>query len=1018
MTKWTEAQKLAINKTGKNIIVSAGAGSGKTAVLTQRVITHLKNNIKINKLLILTFTNAAAGEMRNRIRKKISKDLSLKDNLYLLDTADITTFDAYCLHLVKKYHFLLNIDKNLKIIDEGLITLVKDKILDEVFDNFYEKEDLLFLDLIENFSVKDDKQIKEAIKKIIKKIDLVSDKEHLYNDLTVTFFNQDYILSYIKEYEDILINKISSINDLIMLLEGSGYDTFYNEMVKAYTPLLNSKTYDEIKLNIEIPTVRRPKGSEDIKDIKDSITLLEKEIKSYLRYENTEEILTSFSLAKNNAISIVNIIKIYYEKLNQYKFDNDLYEFIDIEILIIKLLKENDQIRKEVKNSYYEIMIDEYQDTSDLQEEFINLIENNNVYMVGDIKQSIYGFRNANPLIFKDKYDKYAKDDIGIKIDLLHNFRSRPEVIEGINTIFSLVMDDNIGGANYKKDHQMLYGLKDYDENYYTNSDLEILNYNDDKDDFTKEEKEAFIIGQDILSKLKKGYEVYDPEAKKLRKATFSDFCIIMDRGTSFNTYYKIFEYLKIPLYIYQDEKIISKDDIIVIKNLVGLYLKVKNYEFDYDFKFYFTSIARSFLINMPDEDIYNYFKNKTFKDSTLYQKLKNLPIIEDSYVLINTLLKEFNFYEKLITLGDIKNCLIRVDNILSLSKEFNKIGFNVYDICDYLNELIESKYEITVKGALNNINSVLLMNIHKSKGLEYPICYYSGYHKTFNIEDIKDRFLYDKKYGLITPYYNEKLGNLITKELNKHNFYLDDISERIRLFYVALTRAREKIIIVTSLNDDCKLTLSDKNKYSSFLDIIESIKNYLSKYIIKINLDDYNLTKDYLDNKKSSKELKKDTKLIINKKIDVKNNIIDNKKISKEIVSFIDKELYDNLEYGTYIHKVFERSNFFNISKEDKHYNLINNFVKTLNITKDDLLYKEHEFIYEEDGNKYHGIIDLIIESDNEIKIIDYKLNNIIDESYKKQLKIYEKYLKSIKNKPCKLYLYSILLNKLEIIE
>lgn len=1017
MPKWTDAQEKAINEYGKNIIVSAGAGSGKTAVLTERVITHLKKGVKITNLLILTFTNAAAGEMRARIRKKIASDDTLKENLNLLPSADITTFDSYCLFLVKRYHYLLNIDKNLKIVDDGLINLTKDKIIEDIFTFFYEQEDSLFLKFIDDFTTKDDKALKEVIKKMISKIDLVSDKNLLYDNLINTYLRKDNILKYIKEYEDILISKIDSIQSLIMCLENSGYDNFYDEMVKNYTPLLKSKTYDEIKLNSNIPTIRRPSKSDDIKDIKDKIDSLLKEIKTYLNYEDTDEIIESFNLAKDNVKVIVDIIKLYYEKLNFYKHENDLYEFIDIQLLAIKLLKENKKICDEVKNSYYEIMVDEYQDTSDLQEEFINLIENNNVYMVGDIKQSIYGFRNANPLIFKNKYDEYSKENKGIKIDLLHNFRSRKEVIDAINEIFSLVMDDEVGGANYKKEHQMLYGLKSYDDNHYKDSSLEILNYNDD-DNFTKEEKEAFIIGKDILSKVKEGYGVYDPDQNKMRRASFDDFAIILDRGYSFDTYYKIFTYLNIPLYIYADDKIINKDDMIVIKNLITLYLKIKNFEFGYDFKYSFASIARSFLINMDDKDIYLCFKNNNFKENDLYQKIYRMPLIEDPYELINTLLKEFNYYDKLITIGDVKNSLIRVDNILSLAKNLNEIGYNIYEISDYLNELTQNKYEIKVKGALNNLNSVLLMNIHKSKGLEYKICYFAGYHKSFNKEDVKDYFIYDKKYGLITPYYKDKLGFLITKELNKYHFYLDDISEKIRLFYVALTRTREKIIIVTSLDEENTITLDDKNKYKSFKDIIESIKNKLNKYIKNINTSDYHLTKDYLSVTKDKEMLKKDTKKIINKKVEIKNKLLDTKKVSKEMDMFIDKDTYDNLKYGTYIHEVFERSDFFNIKKNDKHYEVINNFVNILGIRKEDKLYKEHEFIYEDKENKYHGIIDLVVETKDKVIIVDYKLNNIVDDAYKKQLLIYEKYITSITSKPCSLYLYSITLNKLEKIK
>ena len=175
---------------------------------------------------------------------------------------------------------------------------------------------------------------------------------------------------------------------------------------------------------------------------------------------NLEEIEESLLISKESIKIIIEILKRYYKEINEYKKDNDLYEFTDIELMAINLVKSNFEIKEELKNSFYEICIDEYQDTNDLQEEFIKLISNNNLYMVGDIKQSIYRFRNANPSIFKDKYDNYSLNNGGIKIDLLNNFRSRCEVINSINEIFSHIMDDDIGKANYKLDHEMIASNK------------------------------------------------------------------------------------------------------------------------------------------------------------------------------------------------------------------------------------------------------------------------------------------------------------------------------------------------------------------------------------------------------------------------------------------------------------------------------------------------------------------------------------------------------------------------------
>ena len=562
MPSLTLEQKEAVYTSGSNIIVSAGAGSGKTSVLTKRVIEKLNNNIRINELLILTFTNAAAGEMKNRIREEISSVESLKENLDLLESSYITTFDSFTLSLVKKYNYLLNVSNNISIVDNNYINQIKEKILDDIFESFYEKDDDNFNKLINDFCVKNDKELRLNILKIIKSLELLSNKEEYLDNYLNNNFNKEYIDSLINEYFNLILDEIKNIETNLYLISESDFSSYYENLLNALSSLIKSKNYDEAKKSIDITLPKRPRESEEIKEYKDQIDLSVKTLKNYLRFASEDEIIESFNIAKDYIKVIIEIIKDFNIKISEYKYNNDLYEFTDIELMAIKLLKENPDICLELKNYYKEIMVDEYQDTNDLQEEFISLLANNNVYMVGDIKQSIYGFRNANPYIFRKKYDDYSLKNGGIKIDLLKNFRSRKEVLKGINDIFNLIMDNSIGGANYSETHQMIFGNNDYEEykNANQNYDLSILNYPEDSF-YSNEEIEAFIIANDINEKLNSNYEVYDRKLKDLRKADYNDFCIIMDRGTSFNLYKKVFDYLKIPLTIYQDKKLTDETD-------------------------------------------------------------------------------------------------------------------------------------------------------------------------------------------------------------------------------------------------------------------------------------------------------------------------------------------------------------------------------------------------------------------------------------------------------------------------
>ncbi|HAB66033.1 MAG TPA: hypothetical protein DCE23_01565, partial [Firmicutes bacterium] len=215
---------------------------------------------------------------------------------------------------------------------------------------------------------------------------------------------------------------------------------------------------------------------------------------------------------------------------------------------------------------------DEYQDTNDIQETFISLIENNNVYMVGDVKQSIYRFRNANPYIFKNKYDAYSNNQNGIKIDLVQNFRSRSEVLDNINTVFKLIMDDEIGGAAYEQSHQMIYGNKSYISEGKTdyNYNFEILEYNlpDDKT-YSKAEIEIFTIAKDIKNKVSSKYQIFDKDEKVLRDISYKDFVILLDRSADFDLYKKIFEYEGIPLTVFKELNLNNSNDIYILKNII-----------------------------------------------------------------------------------------------------------------------------------------------------------------------------------------------------------------------------------------------------------------------------------------------------------------------------------------------------------------------------------------------------------------------------------------------------------------
>ena len=1024
MPKWTDEQKEAIYKEGTNIIVSAGAGSGKTAVLTERVLEKVKKGISVDNLLILTFTKMAAKEMRERIGEKLKENGFTKE-LSKLDTADITTFDAYALSLVKKYHYYLNLSKDINIIDASVIGLYKEKMLKDIFEELYTSEDSKFLNLIKEYALKDDKEIFSFILNINNKLDLKTNKREYLDSYISVKYNEENIDKDIEGYIKVILNLINNIRDYLEYIDDSDY---FDKIYKVLSPLLSSGDYDDIKLNIEVKLPIAKGVSDTTKEYKDKISNTIKEIKKLVIYDNYDSIKSGILKTKDYVEEIITIIKELDKRVSEYKSKYNYFEYGDISSYAIELVKNNTEIREEIKNNLNEIMIDEYQDTNDVQEEFIAYISNNNVYMVGDIKQSIYRFRNANPYIFKNKYDSYSKNINGIKIDLNKNFRSREEVINNINLMFDRIMDDTIGGASYKVSHRMVYGNPMYqgDGDNGVNNNFEVYSYLNDTI-FKKDEVEAFIIASDIKNKIINGYPIFGKDTKGIRKAKYSDFAILLDSSKSFELYKKILEYNDIPTSIVKSVNLTDGEVITIIKNIIGFIIKIKDNVIDNEFKKLFISIARSFLFNLDDNIIFDYFLNNNFKDSDIYKISYGITKDLDTISLdeiIDIIIDKYDFYNKLFLLGDYSSNIIRIDKLKEITSNLTNLDYDIYKYSEYLEDIIESGMKIEYNVTESSNNTVKIMTIHASKGLEFNVCYYGGLYSKFNIREAISKFSYDDKYGIIIPYKDKFLYNTIYHNLSYRNYVLENISERIRLFYVALTRAKEKMIFILPENTKEEAEyISDiiddsiRSKYNSFASIMYSLESITKSYYKNIDINSIDLSKNYnlVKNDNYNKLLGR-----VEDKLDVQDINIDiqkeeEKSFSKKNIHITSKEEQDRLDYGKKVHELFELTDFHNTSNlTGKNREIITNFLDKVNIDNADI-YKEYEFIYEEDNTTYHGIIDLMLVYKDNIKIIDYKLKNISDEAYLKQLNGYKDYIENRFNKPTNIYLYSVTNNTLE---
>ena len=1055
----TNEQQDAIKVNGKNVIVSAGAGSGKTKVLSERVFDRIANpsyKWNIDEMLILTFTEAAAANMKSRIRQRLllENDESLtkeerQKQLNKIDSSYIMTFDAFAQFLVNKYHLTLDIDKNLKVVDANIIKIKTDELLDEILLEEYTKKDSNFTNLVNDFCVKDDNSLRENIKNINNKLNSIFNRDAYVNNYENDFYSDAALNRDLEKYTKVLLSKVKSLNSMLDKLSN---DIDINAVYPNYINLVKATSFKEIKENCDIQIQRSSNPTEEVKNLKDKVKKTIDELKQLTTPDESElkqEVLST----KNNVLEYLRLAQKLNEKIKAFKVANNMYEFFDVFAMATKLVDEHEDIRKEITNQFKEILIDEYQDTNDLQDEFIKRISNNNVYMVGDIKQSIYRFRNANAKLFKEKYEAYSNNNGGEKIDLTYNFRSREEVLTGINDVFNRLMDSEIGGADYTKGHAMKAGNEAFtekDKGLIPNQshNLEILRYeyNNElkkeypfKDFSILAEIDAYIIAKDIEDKINNKYQVtyFDKqkdekgneiEVMKTRDVRYEDFTILVDRGGEFNTIKQILTYKGIPSDILDKEDLGESDLITTIRAAFKMLCSMNDTS-SYDFRFSYMSLARSFLVEMKDSDLYDVITNNKFTETELYKKINRIYAYIDTKTISNIIdefINEFDVYSKITKIGDVHENLVKIDYIYQLANSLNEFGYTYLNFNDYLVGVFDSSDNaIQFKIQKTGNNTVKIMNIHQSKGLEYTICYFPLLSKGFNKQDKNASVVFSKDVGLSIPTMikDKGLKQTIRKEIFNYQYDVDDIGEKIRMLYVALTRTREKAILVCPLEDKTEKgnVVSDEVRLSfdCFVDMLNVIYDDLSKYIKTIDFKAY---KGYLD--PNYKVYSKDIFANINDTNEViKLSKQSNKFEPKEVIGssfskkpgLIDENTIEKMELGTKLHYYLETLDFTNPDYSiipEKYKPYIEQFLSSdlMKDCKSGKSHREYEFVYDDSDERKHGIIDLLMEYDDHFDIIDYKTKNIDDDHYNEQLNGYRKYIESISNKNVNCYLYSLL--------
>ena len=1028
MSSPTAEQQKAIDTRGKNIIVSAGAGSGKTFVLKERVLKEVQNETSVENLVILTFTKNAAMEMKQRIRKIIGEHPELAAESEKVDSAYITTFDSYASSLVKKYNYLLGMSKNFKIIDANIVKTEIRNIIDEIFDDYYTNPTPEFDDFINSNCYKNDEGLKKNILALYEILNNFISKREYLDTYISKHYTSKYIDEKLEEYNQVVFEKR---DELLPLYEELLEYTLNENAIATNQTYITAVTYassiDELQVALSGSLARANKGyyDEGYKDVKALITEREKVLKTLVKYPE-RELKTQYLSTKNSLEIIIEILKKIDERITKFKDEHNSYEFSDIAFKAIELVANHKDVREEIKNHIYEIMIDEYQDTNDIQDTFISYIANNNVYMVGDVKQSIYRFRNANPYLFKKNYDDYKDGVLGYRIDLTKNFRSRGEVIQNINDLFSFIMTDLIGGAKYEQEHKMGHGNLTYDANEMKDYDynMQVIKYNPEGTNYKDDDIESYIIAKDILKHMNNNEYAYHEETG-LTPLSYSDFAILVDKSTNFDTVKKTLESFGIPAVIEKDVSIKEDDEILIIKNLINLLICIKNKDYGISFKHSFISIARSYICDMNDEDIFDIFVNgKDFKTTVLYTKALKISELIDGLSnkeIITTLINEFDIINKLTTITDVNDRLMRLEYFINQATSLNDFGMDIYELNEYFDDILNNDDDIKARGKSVTSNAVTIMTIHGSKGLEYNFVYLPFLQSSFKTNKDTPRYNLNKKYGFIIPYYDDGIDNTFMYNLNTENEKLEILSEKIRLLYVAITRAKEQFIMINKVNPKVspvdsfdELTLK---KCNNFGDIINYLGNFFSKYSSTIDVNTLGLDDKKEVTASNYKNLIDESNTTISvKPLEIENVLLENKHFSKEFNDIMTKDTKYKMDLGTRLHYILEIYDFKNdnlneLNISDKEKEIITNFLKNDEVKniKNGRTFKEHLIKYNKDGNDYEGIIDLLVEYDDHFDIIDYKTSETDSPEYIKQLNGYKDYIVSKYNKPTNIYLYSL---------
>ena len=867
--KWTSEQKKVIDLRDRDILVSAAAGSGKTAVLVERIVNRIcvdNPPVDIDRMLVVTFTKAAAAEMRERVSRAIDSlkeqkpdDENLQRQSTLVHNALITTIDSFCLFVVQNNFAQLNLDPDFRIGDQAELKLMLKDALAQVFEDNYAREDNEeFINLIDTYSKgRNDSAVRQMVEDIYYKAGSSSWPRKWMNSLLRLYdiksakqLENSEIIKEIVDYSRVLleeaVQELTMAKDLASATPGlEKYALTLSEDIALFDGMADVTGYvgmQEFLNKISfgrIAVIRKFDGDEKkkerVKSMRDATKKKVDGIKQKYFGMSIELMYEQLERQRPFVKELIRLSLEFYDAMEAVKTRKRVFDFSDIEHFALRILVDEQTLEptetaREFSKHFEEIMIDEYQDSNQVQEDILTAISREhqgvgNMFMVGDVKQSIYRFRMARPELFMEKYNTYTSDDSAHqRIDLHKNFRSRNEVLDFTNDIFYKIMAADLGNVQYDDDAALYPGASYPKETM--RPELLLVDYKDEDLSEIIEDKvqiEALLIANRIRSLMENGM-VTDKKTGQLRAVQYRDIVILSRSVATWgNTVAAVLKDCDIPAHVESNTGYFSSYEIQVILSMLRI---LDNPLQDIPM----AAVLASPIVGMDDEElaqIRSAFKGVSFAQAALSamagedgyegEKLKAFALVFERlrgavadtpiHELLYRMLDETGFYRYASAMPAGKRRRQNIDMLIEMAAAYEKTSYKgLFHFVRYID--IQQKYEIDygeADTAGENDDVVRIMTIHKSKGLEFPVVFVSGLGKGFNTQDTKSDLVIHEKLGLglveKTKSPRTKRPSLIRNEIESR-IKRENLGEELRVLYVALTRAKEKIILTGGLSN------------------------------------------------------------------------------------------------------------------------------------------------------------------------------------------------------------------------